>query len=226
MNINQVRSAAALAKRFRTKPGKLSRKQIIALKNNLRAAGMYAGPANAKVDKKFKSALFRFAQVAARAPGLISWQSKVRKSVLSMAGREVGTKEIGRTDRGAVTKYPRFFGRGAEAYCADFVSYLYTRSGYRWNYAYVPYMKRDLINRGRWIGRTNPMPGDLVVFDWQRDGIPDHTGIVTHNLGGGRIRTIEANTINPKTGQYGVWRRTRTMGTIVGFGRLLQPPKR
>jgi hypothetical protein len=46
----------------------------------------------------------------------------------------------------------------------------------------------------------------------------DHIGIVERVNADGSIGTIEGNTENPQTGQEGVWRRTRSMGTVLGFG--------
>ena len=86
------------------------------------------------------------------------------------------------------------------------------------NDPYCPSVVNQLKRDGNWKGTSNPQPGDLVLFDWDRDGTADHIGIVERVNADGSIGTIEGNTENPQTGQEGVWRRTRSMGTVLGFG--------
>lgn len=45
---------------------------------------------------------------------------------------------------------------------------------------------------GIWLGRVKPIPGDIIVFDWQRDGVQDHIGIV-ERIEGSVVTTIEGN---------------------------------
>ena len=80
-------------------------------------------------------------------------------------------------------------------------------------------LRSKLKEAHQWKGRHDPKPGDLVIFDWQKDGTADHVGIVKRVNHDGTIQTIEGNTPNPKTGQYGVWEKTRPMSQIVGFAR-------
>jgi peptidoglycan hydrolase-like protein with peptidoglycan-binding domain len=140
-----------------------------------------------------------------------------RQRILDAARGELGTLESG-NNRGAALKYPQSFGRGAEAWCADFASWVMQRSGGRMNDPYCPSVVNQLKRDGNWKGTSNPQPGDLVLFDWDRDGTADHIGIVERVNADGSIGTIEGNTENPQTGQEGVWRRTRSMGTVLGFG--------
>ncbi|MEW5743282.1 MAG: peptidoglycan-binding protein [Myxococcota bacterium] len=141
----------------------------------------------------------------------------VRSRILDIARGEIGTLETG-SNRGAVLKYPNAFGRGAEAYCADFTSWVSRQAGLTMNNPYCPSVVNELKRRGDWKGRSNPQPGDLVLFDWDRDGRADHIGLVERVNANGTITTIEGNTENPQTGRQGVWRRERSMGTILGFG--------
>jgi hypothetical protein len=87
--------------------------------------------------------------------------------------------------------------------------------------AYTPTMASAFRANARW--HSNPLPGDFVFFDF-----PDtvrriqHVGVVESNLNG-VLRTIEGNTSSGVSGsQYdggGVYRRTRTLTSVVGFGR-------
>jgi peptidoglycan hydrolase-like protein with peptidoglycan-binding domain len=154
--------------------------------------------------------------VRSNGPGPVS--GDLRQRILQIAESQIGTLEIGGNNVGPVTKYPGFFGRGAESYCADFVSWVYTHAGKPLDYAYVPFLEDHLKAVGQWKGRSNPQPGDLVLFDWNGDGVPDHVGIVKQVNGDGTIETIEGNTGNPVTGREGVWERRRPMSEILGFG--------
>jgi surface antigen len=58
----------------------------------------------------------------------------------------------------------------------------------------------------------------MILFDWDGDGVADHIGLVEKVNSDGSVTTIEGNTSNPKTGQEGVWRRTRYESTILGYG--------
>ncbi len=140
-----------------------------------------------------------------------------RARILDAARGELGTTETGE-NRGAVLKYPTFFGRGAEPYCADFVSWVMRQSGGKMNDPYCPSIVNQLKRDGNWKGTSNPQPGDMVLFDWDGDRVADHIGLVEKVNADGTITTIEGNTENPQTGREGVWRRTRTLGTVLGFG--------
>jgi len=143
--------------------------------------------------------------------------AELRQRMLQIAQGEIGTTERTNSNDGAVLKYPNYFGRHSEAYCSDFVSWVSTQAGQPMNQAYVPTVKHDLIASGRWKGKQNPQPGDLVLFDWNHDGQPDHIGLVKSVNANGTITTIEGNTGGPN-GREGVWEKTRTYDTILGFG--------
>lgn len=141
-----------------------------------------------------------------------------RTRILDAARGELGNLESG-NNRGEILKYPNSFGRGAEAWCADFASWVMQQAGGSMNDPYCPSVVNQLKADGNWKGKSNPQPGDLVLFDWDGDRVADHIGIVEKINSDGTIGTIEGNTENPQTGQEGVWRRTRTMGVILGFGQ-------
>lgn len=141
----------------------------------------------------------------------------MREQILAAARGEVGTLESG-NNRGGALKYQQYFGRGPEAWCADFTSWVMRQSGGTMNEPYCPSVVNELKRNGDWKGKSNPQPGDLVLFDWDGDREADHIGIVERVNADGSIATIEGNTTNPQTGQEGVWRRNRSMGVILGFG--------
>jgi len=140
-----------------------------------------------------------------------------RQQLLAVAQREVGNVEATNHNDGAVAKYPAFFGRSTEAYCADFVSWVSQHSGGSLNDPSCASIRNKLISSGDWKGRTNPQPGDLVLFDWNHDGHADHIGLVKSVNANGTLTTIEGNTAGPN-GQEGVWEKTRSWDYVLGFG--------
>jgi peptidoglycan hydrolase-like protein with peptidoglycan-binding domain len=144
--------------------------------------------------------------------------SGLRQNILQIASGQVGTAEASNRNDGAVLKYPGLFGRGSEAYCADFVSWVSTKAGKPLNVYNCNTMRSDLKASGDWKGKNNPQPGDIVLFDFNGDGSCEHVGFVESVNANGSVNTIEGNTGNPSNGQEGVWRRTRPMSEIAGFG--------
>lgn len=58
-------------------------------------------------------------------------------------------------------------------------------------WAYVPYMLNDFRDAGR--ADKQPRPGDLVIFDWEGDGLVDHVGMVEKVEADGSVWTYEGN---------------------------------
>lgn len=62
--------------------------------------------------------------------------------------------------------------------------------------------------KGIWLGVVWPQSGDIIVFDWKKDGWTDHIGIV-EKIEGNTITTIEGNTqkrVARRTYLYNDWR--------------------
>jgi peptidoglycan hydrolase-like protein with peptidoglycan-binding domain len=141
----------------------------------------------------------------------------LRQSMLDQARSQLGNLETG-SNGGAILKYPNYFGRSSEAWCADFVSWVSQKSGGKMNNPYCPSVVNELKAAGNWKGKSNPQPGDLVLFDWDDDGVSDHIGLVEKVNSDGSLTTLEGNTSKPGGGQEGVWRKTRYMSDVMGFG--------
>lgn len=85
------------------------------------------------------------------------------------------------------------------AWCACFVSWCYGRMGLSeprfagCQTQGVPWFQ----SHGQWGGRgyANIAPGDAIFFDWDRDGVADHVGIVV-GTDGSRVYTVEGNSGN------------------------------
>jgi hypothetical protein len=62
-------------------------------------------------------------------------------------------------------------------------------------YAYVPYIVYDARMGYRGLSITSdPQPGDLVCFDWDRNGEYDHIGIFEKWVNSNQFKCIEGNT--------------------------------
>src|SRR5699024_10970626 len=73
-------------------------------------------------------------------------------------------------------------------------------------------------NKGIWRGLAKPVPGDIVVFDWQKNGWADHIGFV-EVVKGNTITTIEGNTsrcVARRTYSWNDWR-------VAGYARPKYP---
>lgn len=178
---------------------------------NKKTGGAHEGGGGAHAKAKVPS------KGGAKGKEKLGKDAKLRKEILKIAESQVGTKENG-ANGGAAMKYQKFFGRGPEPWCADFVSWVYTLAGKKTNSPYCPTFIQQLKKQGRWKGRNNPKPGDIVFFDWGRDGTADHVGIVKDVNADGSIDTVEGNTGKPGGGSEGVWEKKRYRMQIVGYG--------
>lgn len=96
-------------------------------------------------------------------------------------------------------------------WCAIFATYVAYGAKVKGvgEYAYCPYWVRYFKDEKRW-GST-PKAGALVFFDWNRDKVADHVGIVEY-VKGSTIYTIEGN----KGDQ--VCRVERKPADVIGYG--------
>ena len=101
-------------------------------------------------------------------------------------------------------------------WCACFVSWCANKCGYL--DTFIPKFAGCSTGvqwfkaRNQWADRTTtPEPGMIIFFDWDRDGVPDHTGIVEKSENG-YVYTIEGNTSDSCR------RRQYTVGISQVFG--------
>ena len=92
-------------------------------------------------------------------------------------------------------------------------------------YAYVPYIVNDARNKRRGLSVTSsPQPGDLVCYDWDRDGEFDHVGIFEDG-DAQSWKAVEGNTSTSSDSNGGeVMRRSRKSsdGSVL-FVRVAEP---
>jgi len=153
------------------------------------------------------------------------------RAALAEALKHLGVKE---TPPGSNrTPFGAWFGVDGVAWCNIFVSYCFSvgasytiTSGfagpgvYPKGCTYVPTTEAWLRVAGMWLGRVEPQPGDIAIYNWD-GGEADHIGIVESYLGNGSFTAIEGNTelANDSNGDQ-VMRRTRNLKQVNGFGRV------
>jgi peptidoglycan hydrolase-like protein with peptidoglycan-binding domain len=110
----------------------------------------------------------------------------------------------------------------AEPWCARFVSWVYAKAGHPLpaidgakGFQYCPDAVNWARRHGVWHAGTGGVrPGDIVLFDWNGDGVADHTGIATsHAAADGSVHTVEGNAENV------VGRHVRGRGVVLGHFR-------
>ena len=119
--------------------------------------------------------------------------------IIEIASKEIGYEETPKNSN--KTKYGKWFGLDGVAWCGMFVSWCYDQAnqrlpnigfskGFAGCQTAVAYFKRN--NK---ITKT-PSEGDIVFFDWNKDGRYDHTGLFVKWIDEkkGLFETIEGNT--------------------------------
>jgi len=132
------------------------------------------------------------------------------------------------------TQFGQWYGVDGVPWCNIFVSYCFQKgAGYTIadgfkgagvkagkGCAFVPSTEAWLRSAGLWVGRTEPRPGDIAIYNWD-GGRPDHIGIVERYLGNGEFTAIEGNTSFKSDSNGGeVMRRNRFLSQVEGFGRI------
>ena len=154
----------------------------------------------------------------------------LRGEALKLAVAELGTTE--NPPESNNNKYGSWYGVNYQPWCAIFCTWCFEHAGDSPSfvkgsrYAYCPYVVADArANRYGLSTTDDPIPGDLVVYDWAYDTVYDHIGIFEKDLGGGNFQAIEGNTSTSNNSNGGqVMRRQRSksgQGTV--FVRVAEP---
>lgn len=140
--------------------------------------------------------------------------------------------EKGGNNRGAEveTIIRKAGGTPGEPWCGDAVAAAYLTAGIHPRYvtrawAYVPTLARVLARV------RNPRAGHIVTYDFQGDGVEDHTGLFLRwvDRNAGIFKAVEGNTGTGgarSDGQGdGVHTRTRYTSQVAGFRRIRGPQR-
>ena len=118
---------------------------------------------------------------------------------------EIAAKEVGYAE-GAnnANKFSKELGRPAESWCADFVSWCAKHSNTPTKYfnsASVMEWEKWALKNKLTVPWKEVQKDDIVIFDFQGDGKPDHIGIALgYNKNTKLVDTIEGNTSSNNTG--------------------------
>lgn len=154
----------------------------------------------------------------------------VRGAALELAIEQLGIKESPPESNNV--KYGSWYGQNYQPWCAMFVTWCFETAGPSPSfvkgskYAYCPYIVDDARNKRNGLATTDdPIPGDVVVYDWSYDTVYDHVGIFEKDMGGGQFSAIEGNTsMNNNSNGGEVMRRTRSRsGQGTCFVRVKEP---
>ncbi|MGX1778265.1 CHAP domain-containing protein [Nocardia brasiliensis] len=139
---------------------------------------------------------------------------------------QLGVSETGGNDipvfRGADGKIYKAPYNINDLWCASFATWTWEQAGYNvhWtNENYVPAIWNDANRMGLAANISSARAGDMIIFDWEQDGIPDHVGIVASvDPATGRITTIEGNTDENRVQEQ---QYEMNAGSLVG---VVKPP--
>lgn len=118
-------------------------------------------------------------------------------------------------------------GQRGQPWCACFITWALRKAGWKqsgWNLAYVPSWVATAHQSAhglRVIAASEVQAGDVVCFDWERNGIADHIGFAAGPVRGGSFPTVEGNTSagnNSNGGQ--VQERMRSLSDVACFIRV------
>ena len=117
--------------------------------------------------------------------------------IVEVAAAEIGQKE--QPENSNETKYGEWFGLNGVFWCGIFVSWVYAMAGRQlpkigFTKGFAGCQTAAKYFRDNGLITDNPVPGDIVFFDWNTDGRYDHTGIFEKKDDANYFYTIEGNT--------------------------------
>lgn len=139
--------------------------------------------------------------------------------IIRVAEKEIGTIE--KPLNSNKTKYGKWFGYDGVAWCGMFVSWVYFTAGFP--LPKIGFTKgfagcQTAVAYFKKMGQitTKPVAGDIVFFDWNKDGRYDHTAIFVKWLNENEFESIEGNTAVGNDSNGGqVMRRKRNKSVAI-----------
>ncbi len=155
-------------------------------------------------------------------------ETQIRQQIYDAAKKYVGVKEYPANSNKC--KFSQWWGMNA-AWCQMFVNYIYYHQ-FKWcptggsqnsskGTAYTPWARQWYEKNGLWLKPSQtPKIGDAIYFDWGKDGVVDHVGIVVQKYPG-HVKTIEGNTgMNNWSNGGAVMECNRSLSVVAGYGSL------
>lgn len=152
----------------------------------------------------------------------------MRNKVLEVAKSYIGTQQVDGRHRELIQKYnavkPLPVGypmKVSDDWCAAFVTVvgdITDTSKYFGRECGVQRFVQIFKEKDIWHELGKPIPGDIVVFDWQKNGWTDHIGFV-EKFNGHNITTLEGNTSRQVARRTYAWNDWR----VAGYARPKYP---
>lgn len=199
-----------------------------------KAAKWDLGYAEKNVTSVFDDTLLNFLIDLKKPTLLMRRRAAIRhnKSTLGDKALDVASSYIGVSEEPAGSNrvmFSEWYGMTGP-WCAMFVTYCFVQAKSKSfikgsKYAYCPYVLADAKasrNGLRVIPKADARTGDIVLFDWNKDGVADHIGIV--NIAPNKRKTftsVEGNTsgTNPSDGGM-VALMERKVTDVIAFVRV------
>ncbi len=164
-------------------------------------------------------------------PGTVRAITPFRVKLMRVVRGELGTKEWpAGSNWGEVKKYLAAAGFDFPTpWCASFVTYCVKKAGWERSLpaqlGWVPSWESWAKAREYTVAKARAKRGDIVTFDWDGDGVGEHIGFVTRNLGlVKQVATIEGNATSAELPGGGVVRKTRLWSQVNAVIRLPNYP--
>jgi peptidoglycan hydrolase-like protein with peptidoglycan-binding domain len=144
---------------------------------------------------------------------------------------KLAVSQIGQTEHPAgsnKSKFSAWYGLTGP-WCAMFCTWCYVGAGSKAlvkgeRFAYVPYVLAAAQSHKYGLSvTTEPVKGDLVLFDWGGDGTPDHIGLFGEwtSKKAGTFKSVEGNTgVGNDSNGGEVMRRDRNRANVRAFVRV------
>ena len=162
-------------------------------------------------DRKIHDYILVYLKKEANVSGTVS-------DVLNVAKKELGYKETPANSN--KTKFGEWYGLDGYAWCVMFVQWVFNQAGVSLpvKTASCTVLMNYAKKAGMWV-TSGYQPGDVVIYDWDGNKVPDHCGIV-ESVSGTAVTAIEGNTAVGNDSDGGeVMRRNRTVNQIMGAVR-------
>lgn len=150
-------------------------------------------------------------------------------TIINKAKSYIGTKESPANSNNVIFNtdyYGKVVSGNSFPWCCTFVWDIFRMCGlsklfYGGNKtAYCPAVY-DWGNKNKLtVAKSKGTKGDIILFDWNKDGVADHIGFIVAKNSDGSYTTIEGNTSVTNNSNGGeVQQRTRTQSTIISIIR-------
>ena len=186
---------------------KWARAHGVEVPKGLNVAWPHCGAACRELIRRIERKVFGAGQVSGvwskRLALLVQPRLSKREQALRVAKAEIGVTEhpAGSNDGKRVREYQSTTGAYRQPWCASFQNWVLRQVGVRIdhvNMAYCPSIV-DAARAGRdglrVVSVADALPGDWALFDWARDGVSDHIGMLaTRVAADGSFRSVDGNT--------------------------------